>query len=263
MKIASWNVNSLRVRLEQVLQWLDETKTDVLCLQELKMPDEDFPHQAFSDLGYHAVSTGQKTYNGVAILSNRPLLDVQTDLPGFEDDPQRRYISGHYPDASGENALQIVNVYVPNGQALDSDKFIYKRQWFSHLQKAMRSNLQQNEYNVLVGDFNITPAPLDVHDPKAWEGKIHCSDIERLMLQKLMAEGLFDTFRQFNSQSDVFSWWDYRSDGFSRNEGLRIDLILSNSALLEKATGCHIDQEPRKLERPSDHTPVVAEFDFN
>ena len=263
MKIASWNVNSLRVRLDHVLQWLEQTGTDVLCLQELKMPDEDFPQQAFTEIGYHAVSTGQKTYNGVAIISKKPLEEVETNLPGFEDDPQRRYISGRYVSENGDNAVQIVNVYVPNGQALDSDKFIYKREWFSHLQKAMRTNLEQNPLSVLVGDFNITPSSLDVHDPKSWEGKIHCSDIERLMLQKLMAEGLYDTFRQFNSQGDVFSWWDYRSDGFSRNEGLRIDLILSSSAMIDLAKECVIDQEPRKLERPSDHTPVVAEFDFS
>lgn len=262
MKIASWNVNSLRVRLEQVLQWLDENQADALCLQELKMPDQDFPTEAFLEVGYHSLSTGQKTYNGVAILSKKPLSNGVTDLPGFED-PQRRYVAGDYPIGENGQTVRLVNVYVPNGQDLDSDKFVYKREWFAHLQSAMHANLANNERVVLVGDFNITPSSLDVHDPKRWEGKIHCSDIERLMLQKLMAEGLYDTFRYFHKEGDLFSWWDYRGAGFDGNEGLRIDLILSSSEMLDHATACIIDQAPRKLERPSDHTPVVAEFSFD
>lgn len=253
MKIASWNVNSLRVRLDQVLDWLKDNPVDLLCLQELKLSDEDFPQQAFTDAGYHSAFTGQKTYNGVAILSSKPLANVTTNLPG-SDDPQRRYICGDY------EGLRIVNVYVPNGQALDSEKFVYKQEWFSQLQTAMREMLQQNERVILVGDFNITPSDLDVHDPDKWRGKIHCSDTERLMLQKLMAEGLYDTYRQFNAQGDQFSWWDYRGAGYRANEGLRIDLILSSSACLNAATKCWIDEAPRKLERPSDHTPVVVEL---
>ena len=258
LKIATWNVNSLRVRLEQVIDWLSENQVDLLCLQELKMPDEEFPTQAFIDAGYHSISTGQKTYNGVAILSKQALSNEVINLPDF-DDPQRRYIAADFQCESGE-VLRIVNVYVPNGQALDSDKFTYKRAWFAKLQAAMRDDLSEYKNLVLVGDFNITPSPLDVHDPKKWEGKIHCSPIERLMLQKLMSEGLFDTFRQFNSQAEAFSWWDYRGGGYRNNEGLRIDLVLSSSAMLDHATASNIDETPRKLERPSDHTPVIAEY---
>ena len=261
MQIASWNVNSLRVRLEHVLDWLKTHKPDLLCLQELKMSDQEFPHQAFSEIGYHSVATGQKTYNGVAIISQQALHNVVVDLPDF-DDPQRRYISGDYACENGQN-LRIVNVYVPNGQALDSDKFTYKRAWFSKLQAAMRNTLNTHANTVLVGDFNITPSDLDVHDPKKWQGSIHCSDIERLMLQKLMAQGLFDTFRQFHSQGEHFSWWDYRGGGYRANEGLRIDLILSSSAMLDAATACHIDETPRQRERPSDHTPVLAQYNFS
>ena len=259
MKIASWNVNSLRVRIDHVKDWLEQNQPDLLCLQELKMPDEEFPSQALEECGYYSASTGQKTYNGVAIISKKPLQNVVTDLPDFED-PQRRYIAGDYPINDNGDTLRIVNVYVPNGQALDSDKFIYKRAWFAKLQAAMRNTLNENSNTVLVGDFNITPSDLDVHDPKKWNGSIHCSDIERLMLQKLMSEGLFDTFRNFNSNGDTFSWWDYRGAGYRANEGLRIDLILSSSAMLDAAHNCIIDETPRKLERPSDHTPVVAEY---
>jgi len=260
MKIASWNVNSLRVRLEQVTDWLTENDVDLLCLQELKMPDAEFPHDAFKKMGYHCVATGQKTYNGVAIISKEPLQNVVTDLPDFEDE-QRRYITGEYPCSDGQG-LQIVNVYVPNGQALDSDKFVYKRAWFEKLQRAMRHTLDENQRTVLVGDFNITPSWLDVHNPKKWQNSIHCSDIERLMLQKLMSEGLYDTFRHFHSGGEHFSWWDYRGGGYRANEGLRIDLILSSSAMLDVASNCHIDEAPRKLERPSDHTPVIAAYNF-
>ena len=253
MKIATWNVNSLRVRLEHTLEWMQKNQPDLFCLQELKVPDEDFPVAAFSEIGYHSYFTGQKSYNGVAILSKQPLENVETNLPDFED-PQRRFIKADY------QGITLVNVYVPNGQALDSDKFVYKRAWFAKLQLAMRNYLAENSKVVLVGDFNITASDLDVHDPAKWRGKIHCSPIERLMLQNLMSEGLFDTYRNFHKQTDQFSWWDYRTDGYSRNEGLRIDLILSSSELLDVAEDCVIDESPRKLERPSDHTPVVVEY---
>lgn len=259
MKIATWNVNSLRVRLEQASDWLQANSPDLLCLQELKMPDAEFPVQEFKDLGYESYFTGQKTYNGVAILSKRPLSNVVSDMPDFEDE-QRRYIAADYPINEGRDTVRVVNVYVPNGQALDSDKFGYKRAWFEKLRSAMRASLSANERVVLLGDFNITPSALDVHDPKKWQGSIHCSDIERLMLQKLMSEGLFDTYRQFNNQGEHFSWWDYRGAGYRANAGLRIDLILSSSTMLDAASNCLIDEAPRKLERPSDHTPVVAEY---
>lgn len=250
----------MRVRMEQVCDWLDTNKPELLCLQELKLSDEEFPADAFEELGYHSTFTGQKSYNGVAILSDKPLSNVVKDLPDL-DDPMRRYIAGDYELDSGDT-LRIVNVYVPNGQALDSEKFIYKRSWFAKLQNAMRDTLKEHANTVLVGDFNITPGDLDVHDPKRWAGKIHCSDIERLMLQKLMSEGLYDTYRHFNSEGDHFSWWDYRGAGYRANEGLRIDLILSSSAMLDVAIASSIDEAPRKLERPSDHTPVLAEYRF-
>ncbi|GHA09964.1 exodeoxyribonuclease III [Arenicella chitinivorans] len=258
MKIASWNVNSLRVRMQHVCDWLQANQPDLLCLQELKMPDTEFPADQFKSLGYHSAATGQKTYNGVAILSKHELADVVTDLPNF-DDPMRRYIAASVPWLNGKH-LRIVNVYVPNGQALDSDKFVYKRQWFAALQQAMRTTLNKHENTVLVGDFNITPGNIDVHDPKRWEGKIHCSDTERLMLQKLMSEGLYDTFRQFHDEGSKFSWWDYRGAGYNANEGLRIDLVLSSANMLLAAQDSWIDEAPRKLERPSDHTPVVAHY---
>jgi len=223
------------------------------------MPDEEFPIAHFEDMGYHSAFTGQKTYNGVAILSRKPLSNVVTDLPDFND-PMRRYIAADVA-LNDTDTMRIINVYCPNGQALDSDKFVYKREWFTKLQHAMRSTLAQQPNTVLVGDFNITPGDIDCHDPKRWAGKIHCSDIERLILQKLMGEGLFDTYRHFHSEGDKFSWWDYRGAGYRANEGLRIDLVLSSSAMLNRATDCLIDETPRKLERPSDHTPVVAVYD--
>jgi len=221
------------------------------------MPDEKFPVEAFKALGYNAEFTGQKTYNGVAILSRKALQNVVKDLPDFED-PMRRYIAADYPLDNG--TIRIINVYVPNGQALDSDKFTYKREWFAKLQNAIRDTLKDFDNTVLVGDFNITPSDIDVHDPQRWAGKIHCSDIERLMLQKLMSEGLYDTYRHFNSEGDQFSWWDYRGAGYRANEGLRIDLILSSAQMLNCASASEIDEAPRKLERPSDHTPVLAEY---
>lgn len=253
MNIASWNVNSLRVRLPHVLQWLEQANPDVLCLQELKMQDSEFPHDEFEKAGYHSVCHGQKTYNGVAIISKKELENVTKNAP-FNDDPQCRYIAGIIDNHC------IVNVYVPNGQALDSDKFIYKRDWLEKLRLHMQALLMEYPATTLVGDFNITPSDLDVHAPEKWRGKIHCSNIERLILQKLMATGLYDTYRHFNHEPDNFSWWDYRGGGYDRNEGLRIDLILSSSKMLSEAKNCYIDEAPRKLERPSDHTPVVVEY---
>ncbi len=261
MKIASWNVNSLRVRLEHVLGWLEKNQPDALCLQELKMPDSDFPADALLEVGYNSVFAGQKTYNGVAILSKTVAENVISDIPNLQDE-QRRYIAATLV-TSDNTKVRLINVYVPNGQALDSDKFTYKRAWFKKLQNAVRADLADNHNVVLVGDFNITPTDLDVHAPDKWRGKIHCSDMERLMLQNLMSEGLFDTYRHFNCDAEQFSWWDYRSNAYDRNEGLRIDLILSSSAMLDRASSCNIDESPRKLERPSDHTPVVVEYHFN
>lgn len=253
MKIATWNVNSLRVRLEHVQNWLDENKPDVLCLQEIKLTNEDFPIDAIRECGYHSHFNGQKTYNGVANLSLTEPQDILLDIPEL-DDPQRRFIAATYGDT------RVINVYVPNGQDLESDKFVYKQQWFEKLHSYISQQLEQYPKLVLLGDFNITPSDEDVHDPEEWAGKIHCSDIERDMLQKLLDLGLIDTFRTFEQEEKSFSWWDYRAAAFRRNRGLRIDLILSSDTLQKSASASYIDKEPRKLERPSDHTPVVAEF---
>ncbi len=256
--VATWNVNSLRVREEQVVAWLQEHHPDALCLQEIKMTEDDFPHAALAEAGYSCVVLGQKTYNGVAILSKRPAQNVSTELTDYSDE-QKRYLAADIATASGKT-VRVVNVYVPNGQALDSDKFVYKQRWFAALRKTLRSTLAEHAHTVLVGDFNITPTDLDVHDPIAWRGKIHCSDTERLMLQTLMAEGLYDTYRKHQPQGEHFSWWDYRGAGYRANAGLRIDLILSSAALLDTSDRCWIDETPRKHERPSDHTPVLAEY---
>jgi len=222
------------------------------------MPDAEFPEQVFNDIGYEAAYTGQKSYNGVAILSKKPLQNIVRDLPNFADE-QRRYIAGDCLSDGGDT-IRLINVYVPNGQSLDSEKFQYKRAWLAKLQRAVHADRQANNKLVLVGDFNIAPSARDVHDPEKWSNKIHCSDVERLILQKLMSEGVYDAYRQFNNSNDRYSWWDYRTDGYSRNEGLRIDLILASASMLERAQACDIDEAPRKLERPSDHAPVIAEF---
>ena len=256
-KIATWNVNSLRVREQQVIDWLTQHQPDALCLQETKLVDAEFPLTAITEAGYHCEFEGQKTYNGVAILSKAQPQAVSKGIPNFEDDA-KRYIAVDLP--FGEHLLRLINVYVPNGQALDSDKFLYKRKWFDALRNSISADLGQHGELVLVGDFNITPTDLDVHDPIAWKGKIHCSDTERLMLQTLMASGLYDTFRQHNQAGEQFSWWDYRGAGYRANAGLRIDLILSSAAMLARSHSCVIDEQPRKHERPSDHTPVVATY---
>ncbi|MEO0368532.1 MAG: exodeoxyribonuclease III [Pseudomonadota bacterium] len=257
-RVASWNVNSLRVREEQVAQWLSAHEPDVLCLQETKLTDPEFPTQAFDELGYESHFIGQKTYNGVALLCKKTPDKLLLALDNFEDE-QRRFIQADFA-LPEEQIIRVVNVYVPNGQALDSDKFIYKQAWFKALHKTMQRNLAEQSKVVLVGDFNITPTDLDVHDPAAWRGKIHCSPQERLMLHTLMSTGLYDTYRCHQPLGEHFSWWDYRGAGYRANAGLRIDLILSSAEMLKSSKSCVIDEEPRKTERPSDHTPVVADY---
>jgi exodeoxyribonuclease-3 len=255
MQVATWNVNSLRVRQDHVLDWLKAHGPDVLCLQEIKMVDEVFPADQYSNIGYHAVVNGQKTYNGVAMLSKQAMIDINLDIPGLED-PQRRFLAGTIDD------IRVINVYVPNGQDLASEKFVYKLKWFRSLHNYIKEQLQNYERLVLMGDFNITPTNDDVHDPEEWAGGIHCSDEERAVLQDLLDLGLNDSFRKFSQEPASFSWWDYRAAAFRRNRGLRIDLVLSSDRLNESCTACYIDKEPRKLDRPSDHTPVVAEFEL-
>lgn len=253
MKIASWNVNSLKVRLPQVLAWLDAVRPDVLGLQETKLTDEQFPVAAIAEAGYQVSYSGQKTYNGVALLTRDAADDVLTDLPGLEDE-QRRVL------AATVNGVRIYNLYVPNGQALASEKYAYKLRWLEHLESSLRQELAQHSDVIVMGDFNIAPTDVDVHDPDAWRDQIHCSEPERAALERLRSLGFSDTFRQFDQEPDSFSWWDYRAAAFRRNRGLRIDLILASAALAGRCTAAHIDTGPRRNERPSDHAPVVAEF---
>jgi exodeoxyribonuclease-3 len=253
MRIASWNVNSLRVREGHVREWLESHEPDVLGLQEIKMPTADFPADNFRAMGYHGVANGQKTYNGVALLSRQPGTDVSHDLPGFADE-QRRVIAGTY----GET--RVINVYVPNGQTVDSDKYAYKMKWLDALRSYLEDELKQYPKLVVMGDFNIAPEDRDVHDPETWKDKVLCSAPEREQLAALLSLGLQDSFRLFDQPDNVFSWWDYRSAAFRRKLGLRIDLLLVSAALADNCSASAIDSEPRALERPSDHAPVYADF---
>jgi exodeoxyribonuclease-3 len=251
--VASWNVNSLKVRLPQLLEWLAANPVDVIGLQETKLTDENFPQAQIEALGYHVVRSGQKTYNGVALLSRAPIRDAKFDLEGLED-PQRRVAIGSV------GGVRYVNLYVPNGQAVGSEKYAYKLRWLQALQRVLAAELAAHRHLVVMGDFNIAPEDRDVHDPKAWEGQILCSQPERDALHGLLELGLVDTFRLFEQPAASFSWWDYRQAGFRRNLGLRIDLILASSALRESCVQSTIDKEPRRAERPSDHAPAVAGF---
>jgi len=253
MKIATWNVNSLNVRLPHVLEWLSANKPDVLVLQEIKQVTEAFPADALAEIGYLSIASGQKTYNGVAVISKEAPVDPVTDFPGFED-PQRRVL------AVTVNGVRVVNLYVPNGQAVGSEKYDYKLGWLSALRGFLDGELSQHNNLVVLGDFNIAPADEDVHDPEKWGEDILCSPAERSALATLIDLGLTDVFRTFNQPEKSFSWWDYRAAGFRRNAGLRIDLILTSKSMTERCDKSYIDKEPRAWERPSDHTPVVAEF---
>ncbi len=254
-KIATWNVNSLKVRLGHVLDWLAAEKPDVMTLQETKTVDENFPLEQIEAAGYRASFAGQKTYNGVATLSLLPGEEIVTDLPGL-DDPQRRIL------VSTVDGVRVIGVYVPNGSEVGSDKYAYKLDWLEKLRDYVAAELTRHPRLALLGDFNIAPEDRDVHDPEAWRGKILCSDPERAALGALLDLGLSDLFRLFDQEERLFSWWDYRMMGFRRNHGLRIDLILGSKSLAEACRSCRIDKGPRGLERPSDHTPVVAEFDL-
>jgi len=252
MKLATWNVNSLKVRLPHLLQWFETSPIDVICLQETKQQDCDFPKAELEAAGYHSEFSGQKTYNGVAIISRDPITDVQFGIPDF-DDPQKRII------AATINGVRVVCVYVPNGQSLDSDKYQYKLSWLAALNKWLENELLKFPALALLGDFNIAPEDRDLHDPAAWAGNILVSDAERAAYQSLLQLGLRDTFRLFDQADKSYSWWDYRMMAFRRNMGLRIDMILIGDAL--QCSSCVIDKAPRKWERPSDHTPVIAEID--
>jgi len=255
VKIASWNVNSLKVRLPQVLDWLASSQADILCLQETKLTDENFPAGDIEAAGYRVEYSGQKTYNGVALISKQPAHDVLTDIPGL-DDPQRRIL------AATIGGVRVLNLYVVNGQEVGSDKYAWKLEWLARVADYVQDQLKHHRLLVVLGDFNIAPEDRDVHDPEAWHERILCSTPEREALQRIMDLGLVDTFRLFPQEEASFSWWDYRAAAFRRNRGLRIDLILANPALAKRCHACQIDKEPRRLERPSDHTPVLAEFDI-
>jgi exodeoxyribonuclease-3 len=254
LKIATWNVNSLKVRLPQVLQWLQENPVDVLCLQETKTVDEKFPVAEIEAAGYGVVFTGQKTYNGVAILSRHPMMDVVKNNPLFEDEQQRII-------AATIQGMRIVCAYIPNGQAVDSDKYQYKMRWLSGLHKWLQAECQAHPDLALLGDYNIAPEDRDVHDPALWEGQILVSDAERAAFKSLQDLHLKDAFRLFDQADKLFSWWDYRQLAFRRNMGMRIDHILLSPRLAARCSACVIDKVPRKWEQPSDHTPVVATID--
>jgi exodeoxyribonuclease-3 len=253
--VATWNVNSLRVRLAQLQDWFASNPADVIALQETKLPDPDFPRAEIEALGLRAAYSGQRTYNGVALLAKGELADVVAGIPGFEDE-QRRVI------AATVDGVRVVNVYVPNGQSVGSDKYQYKLRWLAALHDYVTAELARHPRLVVLGDFNIAPEDRDVHDPKAWEGSVHVSEPERAALRALLATGLEDCFRRFEQPEKAYSWWDYRMMAFRRNAGLRIDLILASAALAQNCDACHIDKAPRRLERPSDHAPVLARFDI-
>jgi len=252
MKLATWNVNSLKVRLPQVLEWAGKHRPDALCLQETKMQDERFPAADIQAAGYSPLFTGQKTYNGVCIVSLAPPSETITVIPGFED-PQKRVL------AATIGGIRIINVYVPNGESVESDKYQYKLRWLAALRDWLKAELARHPRLAVLGDYNIAPEDRDVHDPAAWEGKVLCSKPEREAFGNLLDLGLKDAFRQFEQPEKSFSWWDYRMNAFRRKMGLRIDHILLSEELARTCTACTIDIEPRKNERPSDHAPVIAE----
>jgi len=253
MRLATWNVNSLKVRLPHLTEWLARAQPDAVCLQELKCEDGKFPRGELEAAGYRSAVFGQKTYNGVAILSRAPLIDVRAGIPGF-DDEQRRVLAA----TSGD--LRIICVYCPNGQAVGSEKFAYKLRWFAALRDYLAEELRLHPRLAVAGDFNVAPEDRDVHDPRAWEGQVHVSGPEREAWRALLALGLKDAFRLFEQPEKSYSWWDYRMMAFRRNAGLRIDQILVSEALAGSCRSCAVDKEPRRLERPSDHAPVIAEF---
>lgn len=252
-KIATWNVNSLRVRLPQVLEWLVREKPDVLALQETKLIDADFPQAEIQSAGYHAIFSGQKTYNGMAILSRLPAQDIVTDLPALED-PQRRVL------AATIGNVRVLNIYIPNGESVISEKYQYKLGWLEKLHAYVAAELTAHPNFVILGDFNIAPEDRDVHDPIEWEGKVLFSEPEKAAFQALLNLGFKDGFRLKDQPEKSFTWWDYRMNGFKRNRGLRIDHILISPDLASQSVTCYIDKSPRGAERPSDHVPVIAEF---
>ena len=253
MRLGSWNVNSLRVRLPHLLDWLRDAQPDVACLQETKTEDANFPLAELRDVGYHAVYCGQRAYNGVAILARSPITEVQHGIPEFADDPKRCI-------AATVGGIRIVCLYAPNGEAPGTEKYAYKLRWYEALARWLSQLLPRTPELAVLGDMNVAPEDRDVHDPKRWAGKIHVSEPERAALRTVFSTGLADAFRLFEQPERLYSWWDYRLRAFERNWGLRIDLALLAPALAKRCTGCTIDLAPRKRERPSDHAPVLVEL---
>jgi len=253
MKLATWNVNSIKVRLPQLLEWLGQAQPDAVCLQELKTEAAGYPREALEAAGYASAVNGQKTYNGVAILAREAPADVVADVPGFED-PQKRVL------AATVSGVRVICVYCPNGQAVGSDKYEYKLRWYAALRDYLAAELVRHSGLAVAGDFNVAPEDRDVHDPKAWEGQVHVSEPERAAWRALLDTGLKDGFRLFEQPEKTFSWWDYRMMAFRRNAGLRIDHVLLSAPLAARCASCVVDKSPRRLERPSDHAPVVAEL---
>ena len=259
MKLATWNVNSLAVRLPQLLDWLAANPVDVIALQELKLTDDKFPKAELEAAGYRGHWFGQKTYNGVALLHREGVgeaADVTRNIVGFEDD-QARVIAGTY-QTGVEPPLRVVGVYMPNGQSVGSEKYAYKLRWLEAIREWLRGEIERHPRLALMGDFNIAPEDADVHDPAAWAGQVLCSEPEREHFRALIGLGMHDSFRLFEQPPKTYSWWDYRMLGFQKNKGLRIDHILVTDALKDSVKACTIDRQPRKNERPSDHAPVIA-----
>ncbi|MEO8132942.1 MAG: exodeoxyribonuclease III [Betaproteobacteria bacterium] len=253
MKIATWNINSLKIRLPHVVDWLAHNQPDVLCLQEIKLDDPQFPVPAFVEAGYNAIFSGQKTYNGVAILSRTPASAIQVGFPDY-DDTNRRAI------AATIDGVRIVCFYVPNGQSMDSDKYQYKLEWLRRATEWLRGEVGAHERLAVSGDFNVAPEDRDVHDPDLWRGQVLCSDAERAAYQAWIGLGLVDSFRLFEQPERTYSWWDYRMLGFQKNKGLRIDHVLLSPALARNCQRCWIDRAERKKAQPSDHAPVIVEL---
>jgi exodeoxyribonuclease-3 len=253
LKVATWNVNSIKVRLPQVLEWLRTETPDILALQETKISDDRFPHAEFSQAGYHSICNGQKTYNGVALLSRAAARDSMRDLPDFQD-PQKRVLYAGY------GSYSVLNLYVPNGMAVGTEKYAYKLDWLEHLQEFVRQCLDRTRLLLVLGDFNIAPTDADVHDPAAWRGQVLVSEPEREHFFRLVGTGLVDCYRLFERQERGYTWWDYRASSFARDRGLRIDHILASTALAACCRSCDVDKAPRRLQRPSDHAPLAATF---
>ena len=253
LTFATWNVNSLRVRLAHIQDWLGQNQVDVLAVQETKLQDHEFPVEAFASMGYHAIYSGQKTYNGVAIFSKKKAEEVENELPGLKT-PQKRFLGATY------EGVRVLNFYVVNGSELGSEQFAFKMEWFCAMKQLLEKESARFERVLVLGDFNVAPADLDVHDPEAWRNRILCSDEERAALQSLLDLGYQDVFRLRNPDVQSFSWWDYRQGSFRRNAGLRIDLLLASENLARDCQKSWIDSGPRAWERPSDHVPVVAQF---